>query len=148
MAQRGTLLGLKVTMKKHPDSLKLFGALNEKLREVSLKEGEQIIYEGPVRPLCYLAPNNVNTMACAALAGFNLGFDKTEAALVSDRSLRGHVIVVEVIGPDKGELGKFFVNTVRFNPAPPGAVTGQQTYASFFTSLNGVGGYGGGFHFC
>jgi len=148
MAQRGTLLGLKVTMKKHPESLKLVGVLAEKLKEVATREGEQILYEGPVRPLCELAPNNVNTMACAALAGFNLGFDKTQAALVSDKSLKGHVVVVEVTGPDKGDLGKFSVNTVRYNPAPPGAVTGQQTYASFFTSLCGVGGRGPGFHFC
>jgi len=148
MAKRGTLFGLKVTMKKHPESLKVVGELAEKLKQVAEKEGEQVIYEGPVRPLCELAPNNVNTMACAALAGFNLGFDKTQAALVSDRALNGHVVVVEVAGPDKGNQGKFSVNTVRYNPAPPGAVTGQQTYASFFTSLCGVGGLGSGFHFC
>ena len=46
MAQRGTLLGLKVTMKKHPESLKLVGVLAEKLKTVADKEGEQILYEG------------------------------------------------------------------------------------------------------
>jgi hypothetical protein len=30
--------------------------------------------------LCPLAPNNVNTMACAALAAHNLGFDKVKQA--------------------------------------------------------------------
>ena len=30
--------------------------------------GEVLLYDGPVRGLCPLAPSNVNTMACAALA--------------------------------------------------------------------------------
>jgi aspartate dehydrogenase len=37
----------------------------------------ETLCKGPVRDLCPLAPNNVNTMACAALAAHNLGFDKT-----------------------------------------------------------------------
>jgi aspartate dehydrogenase len=41
--------------------------------------GEFVLFEGSVRDLCPLAPNNVNTMASAALAGFNLGFDKVKA---------------------------------------------------------------------
>lgn len=39
---------------------------------------------GPVRGLCSLAPNNVNTMAAAALAAHNLGFDKTQGCIVAD----------------------------------------------------------------
>lgn len=31
-----------------------------------------------------MAPNNVNTMAAAALVAFNLGFDGVEGCLVSD----------------------------------------------------------------
>lgn len=38
--------------------------------------GEVVLYEGSVRELCPMAPNNVNTMAAAAIAGHNLGFDK------------------------------------------------------------------------
>ena len=38
--------------------------------------GETVIYSGSVRELCPLAPNNVNTMAAAAIAGHTLGFDK------------------------------------------------------------------------
>ena len=34
--------------------------------------------------LCPLAPNNVNTMAAAAVAAHNLGLDGTKARLVSD----------------------------------------------------------------
>ena len=43
-----------------------------------------VLYHGPVRPLCPLAPNNVNTMAAAAVAASNLGFDGTVGRLVSD----------------------------------------------------------------
>ena len=42
---------------------------------------------GPVRGLCPLAPNNVNTMAAAALAAPNLGFDGVRGCLVSDPRL-------------------------------------------------------------
>ena len=33
-----------------------------------LLTGEHVLYDGPVRELCRLAPNNVNTMAVAAIA--------------------------------------------------------------------------------
>ena len=39
---------------------------------------------GPVRELCPLAPNNVNTMAAAAIAGHNLGFSHVIGCLVAD----------------------------------------------------------------
>lgn len=39
---------------------------------------------GPVRDLCPLAPNNVNTMAAAALAAHNLGFDKVQGSIIAD----------------------------------------------------------------
>jgi len=148
MAQRGTLTGLSVTMKFHPSSLKLVGSLKEKLDSINHLEGEQILYEGPVRPLCALAPNNVNTIACAALAGFTIGFDKTQARLISDKDLHAHVIEITVFGPDRGNLGQFKVTTQRINPAQPGAVTGAATYISFLSSLMGAGGRGCGFHFC
>ena len=41
-------------------------------------EGQaELLYEGPVRGLCPLCPNNVNTMACCAMAAHTLGFDGT-----------------------------------------------------------------------
>lgn len=39
---------------------------------------------GTVRELCPLAPNNVNTMAAAALAAAALGFDGVKARLITD----------------------------------------------------------------
>ena len=84
MADSGSLKGLKVTMKKHPDSLKLENELKEKLEKSLPLTNELVIYEGPVKNLCHLAPNNVNTMAVGAICAHNLGFDKVEACLVAD----------------------------------------------------------------
>jgi predicted dinucleotide-utilizing enzyme len=43
--------------------------------------------KGPVRGICKLAPNNVNTMAVGALVAHNIGFDKVMARLVADPQL-------------------------------------------------------------
>jgi aspartate dehydrogenase len=62
------------------------GELIQKLREYqndSNAQGEFVVYEGPVRTLCPLAPNNVNTMATAALAAHSLGFDAVKARLIA-----------------------------------------------------------------
>ena len=65
MARRGTLKGLKISMAKHPSSLKLEGALVEKLTAaVSVTDKAVVLYDGPVRQLCPMAPNNVNTVRC------------------------------------------------------------------------------------
>lgn len=147
MADLGTLKKLTVTMKKHPASLKVLAPLDALVKS-HVSGQENIIYQGPVRALCPLAPNNVNTMACAALAGHTLGFDNTTAVLVADDRLTSHVIVIEVHGPETPGYGSFVVKTERDNPAPPGAVTGQQTFISFLASLLRAHGSGSGFHFC
>lgn len=147
MADRGSLKGLTITMAKHPSSLKVLGELQDKLAAAKDADGATVLYSGPVRGLCPLAPNNVNTMACAALAGHSLGFDGTQARLVSDASLTAHVITIEVEGPS-GAAGTFEVSTRRYNPAAVGAVTGNATYASFLSSLLATGGRGPGMHFC
>jgi len=147
MAERGTLKGLTVTMRKHPSSFKLNGDLHLKNEQVGSEPVE--LYYGPVRQLCPLAPNNVNTMAAAAVAASNLGFDKTLGRLVSDPTIPNwHFVEVDVEGPEGPGGHKFSVRTVRSNPAAAGAVTGSATYASFLSSLIRVGGKGPGFHIC
>jgi len=139
------LKALTITMKKHPNSLKLEPPLSEKLEQVPV-EGEYLLFEGSVRQLCPLAPNNVNTMAVAALAASSLGFDGVQARLVADRSLDSHVILIEAIGVGDPPLR---IMTERINPAKPGAVTGNATYGSFLSSiLSAAKGSGNGFHFC
>lgn len=101
MADRGTLNGLIVTMRKAPHHLKLSGSVNDIMQQ-HLKtgyKGRAILYEGPVRDLCHLAPNNVNTMAAAALAGHNLGFDKTIAKLEMDTETEGMMLLFIYIYP-------------------------------------------------
>jgi hypothetical protein len=60
-------------------------------------------------------------------------------------SLEAHVIEIEAVGPGDPP---FTVNTVRHNPAKPGAVTGNATYASFLSSMVRACGHGPGIHFC
>jgi aspartate dehydrogenase len=146
MAARHTLKGLTITMKKAPHHMKVLGSVKEAVEKVlaSGEAGEHVVYEGPVRGLCPLAPNNVNTMACAAMAaGPELGFDGTNAKLIVDKDLTAHVVIVQIEGP-----GGFTLESTRYNPAKKGAVTGNATYASFLSSMlaaslhskSGVGG--------
>jgi aspartate dehydrogenase len=138
MGAAGSLAGLKVTMKKHPASLQLEGGAPRAALEAAVAAGaagETVLYQGPVRALALCAPNNTNTMAAAALAAANLGFDGTQCCLISDPALTAHVVIVEAEGRPGPDGQCFSCRTVRFNPAPPGAVTGAATFASFFASL-------------
>ncbi|KAK0047729.1 L-aspartate dehydrogenase [Biomphalaria pfeifferi] len=148
MADRGTLQALRVTMKKHPSCFLLNGEIE--LLNKTVTDTPVTLYEGSVGGLCPLAPNNVNTMAAAALAAHNLGFEKVQGVLVSDPSLTNwHIVEVEVWGPGDIEADKtFYCKTVRRNPAALGAVTGSATYVSFLSSVLGAHGKGPGVHLC
>lgn len=147
MADSGSLKALKITMTKHPSCFKLVGPLVEKNQNLTTK---RVLYDGPVRGLCPLAPNNVNTMAAAAIAAHNLGFDETQGSIVSDPSLTDwHLVEVAVTGPTMSPSGNTFtVNTLRKNPSNLAVVTGSATYGSFFSSLLGAHGKGPGVHLC
>lgn len=135
MSERNTLGSLCITMAKHPSSLKLERPLSDKVDEYLANEkltDPVVIYEGNVRDLCPLAPNNVNTMACAAIAGESLGFGGVRAQLIANKSLEAHVITIDVRGVNNNG---FRVSTERYNPAVVGAVTGNATYVSFLASL-------------
>jgi aspartate dehydrogenase len=108
LAASGGLTALTVTMKKAPHHFRLTPPLSTSLAAVDpATPGETVLYEGmrphrpptppsspapselthrlgPVRALCPLAPNNVNTMAAAALVAAGLGFDGVVARLVTD----------------------------------------------------------------
>ncbi|OWF44312.1 putative L-aspartate dehydrogenase [Mizuhopecten yessoensis] len=148
MADRGTLQALSVTMTKHPSCFKLNGDLKTKNEKVADKP--VVLYEGSVRGLCPLAPNNVNTMAAAAAAAHNLGFDKVTGRLVADPSLTDwHIVEVELWGPGNMDNDTaFHIKTVRRNPANRGVVTGSATYGSFLSSMLGARGKGPGVHLC
>lgn len=82
MSNAGKLKALEIEMRFHPHSLKLSGNLAELNAQVD--STPVTLIEGPIREVCPLAPNNTNTMACAAVAGYSLGFDKVIGRLVSD----------------------------------------------------------------
>ncbi|KAM9272330.1 aspartate dehydrogenase domain-containing protein [Cariama cristata] len=148
MAQAGTLAALKVTMTKAPQSFRLEGWLRERLAAAVAAGGRSVLYEGPLRPLCPLAPNNVNTMAAAAVAAPQLGFDGVRACLVADPSVPDwHIVEVEVTSV--GDEGRALrVTTTRRNPAMPGAVTGNATRDAFWSSLLACHGHGGCVQLC
>ena len=74
MANRGALESVTVTMRKHPAMLRLVEGKEDDERRAMVAQAEatedkstleeKVLYEGPVRGVCALAPNNVNTMAC------------------------------------------------------------------------------------
>ncbi|XP_072298704.1 aspartate dehydrogenase domain-containing protein [Eucyclogobius newberryi] len=141
LSDSGTLKGLFIRMSKHPSCFRL---TKDVLSDWSEGEGRRVLFSGSVAELCPLAPNNVNTMAAAAVAAGALGFDRVQGEIVSDTDLSDfHVVEVEVTGPDG-----FTVHTVRRNPAKLGAVTGSATYKSFWNSLIVCKGHGGRVYLC
>lgn len=155
MDEQNTLRSLSITMKKHPDSFKLNEPLNSKLieerRRLGDQPGEMIIYSGPVRELCQLAPNNVNTMAIGATIASHLGFDQVQGRLVADTALVDrHIVEIELTGPettiDENKKTDFHLKTIRTNPAPPGVVTGAATLLSFISSVKRSKGRTPGIH--
>ncbi|XP_075993111.1 aspartate dehydrogenase domain-containing protein [Genypterus blacodes] len=137
----GGLKALFIRMSKHPSCFRLTGDVLSGWTE---GEGRRVLFSGSVADLCPLAPNNVNTMAAAAVAAGCLGFSGVQGEIVSDTALSDyHVVEVEVTGPDG-----FSVHTVRRNPAKLGAVTGSATYNSFWNSLLVCKGHGGRVYLC
>ena len=145
MDQLGTLKALNVEMQFSAGALKLEAPLSSKLQafiEDSDLPDSIELFHGPIRQLAPLAPNNVNTMTCLALAANTLGLDKVQGKLIATRNHTAHVVKIEVIGPDG-----FKVETTRINPAKKKAVTGAQTYNSFLSSILNAGGRGKGVFF-
>lgn len=148
MADCQTLEKLSITMSLHPEGFRLPpGELYEKNQQVNERT---VLYHGPVRQVCQLAPNNVNTMAAAAIAGHTLGFDGTIGTLISDPSLDGwHVIEVNVeTVPLTNSGDRLQCHTIRRNPVQTGRVTGVATCQSFFASLLRARDKSPGIHLC
>lgn len=72
---------LFIRMSKHPSCFRLTGDV---LSTWSEGEGRRVLLQGSVAELCPLAPNNVNTMAAAAVAAGTLGFEGVLGEIVSD----------------------------------------------------------------
>ncbi|CAF3383326.1 unnamed protein product [Rotaria socialis] len=155
MSERDLVRSLTITMRKHPDSFKLSEPLRSKLiherGKLDNDEEEIVIYSGPVRELCRLAPHNVNPMAVGAIAAEHLGFDGVQGRLIADPSLIDrHVVEIELSGPETviGDKKKttFHIKTVRTNPAEIGYITGTATLLSFVSSIKHAKGQTAGIH--
>ncbi|XP_053824379.1 aspartate dehydrogenase domain-containing protein isoform X2 [Vidua chalybeata] len=148
MDSAGTLQALKVTMTKAPGSFRPQGWLSPRVAAAVASGTRTVLYEGPLRPLCPLVPNNVNAMAAAALAAPRLGFDGVTACLVADPSVPDcHIVTVEVTAvPERGRA--LTVTSTRRNPAEPGRVTGSATRHSFWSSVLACTGHGGCVKLC
>ncbi len=143
MKSAGKLSAARITMRKHPSSLKYSGPIDPPMEETT---APRVIYDGPLRPLCGFAPNNVNTMAVLALAS-ELGFDKLEAQLVANPNLEHHITEVVLLGPDTGGP-RYSLTLLRESPAGAGAVTSTATLTTFCNSMFQSVGQGDGVHFC
>lgn len=148
MDEQRQLKKLKITMKKHPSCFKLLEPLATINSSAFAQPQEVVVFDGSVRDLCPLAPNNVNTMAAAAIAVETLGFDGVQGSIVADSRLDAHIVEIEAIGPSSEGQEPFSVRTVRYNPAKSGSVTGNATYLSFWSSLQHYRALGNGIHFC
>jgi len=143
MAASDSLGGATVAMSKHPSSLNYLGELNPPLADTTTSRE---IYKGPLRELCELAPNNVNTMAVLAMAS-ELGFDAIEARLVADPTLLHHITEVTLLGPETGGP-RYSLELRRTSPAAVGAVSSTATLDTFLSSTIDARGRGDGVHFC
>lgn len=145
MGRAKSCTALSVTMTFNADALKLQDPLKSKLKTYQESElnDPYLLFEGNVRELAQLAPNNVNTMVCLALAYGETGLDEVKGALIAVKNSDAHIVEIEV----KGKNG-FYVHTKRHNPAKKGAVTGDETYHSFLASLLAADGKGVGLVFC
>eukprot|EP00729_Bicosta_minor_P000044 gene44-1844_t len=139
MSNAGKLSALSVTMKKHPESLfPVKGTTEFDANEAAKKkDGEVVLYEGPVAALAKLFPVNVNTICTAALAASaSLGMAGVTAKLVADRGLEEMIIETRARGLPKADGSPGLrITVIRENPSKKGEVTGQATLNSFLSSL-------------
>ncbi|KAH9397456.1 hypothetical protein TYRP_003773 [Tyrophagus putrescentiae] len=153
MARQGLLEAVRVRMHFHPRSLRLpadssLKAVVDELLLLLKNSSEEsssskspppppvILYSGPVRAVCPLAPNNVNTMATAALLG--VGLDRTEGVLVADPGLADHHrIEVEVRGVQRSGFSRpFSASSTRISPtSAESSVSSRQTLDAFWQSV-------------
>ena len=156
MARQGLLETVRVKMHFHPRSLRLpedspLKAVVDELlllknsseESSSSKCDPVVLYSGPVRAVCPLAPNNVNTMATAALLG--VGLDRTEGVLVADPGLADHHrIEVEVRGVQRSGFSRpFSALSTRISPtSAESSVSSRQTLDAFWQSVLGEFNFG------
>lgn len=132
MVSVDTLTDVFIRMTFHANALKLNEPLKSTLMAYQASENQDdvVLYEGDLTSLAEQAPNNVNTMCGLALAAGRSRFDDMKVQLVARKSHHAHEVFIRVEGE-----GGYLVETRRVNPAKSGAVTGNMTFSSFWSSL-------------
>ena len=95
----GKLNEVNITIRKNTEAW--FGTIAEKKFDLKTYDENLILFSGTVREGAKLYPQNVNISATVALSG--LGLDKTNLKIISDSSIKTHIITVNA----KGDFGEF-----------------------------------------
>ena len=95
----GKLDEVNITVRKNTEAW--FGTIAEKKFNLKTYDENLILFSGTVREGAKLYPQNVNISATVALSG--LGLDKTNLKIISDSSIKTHIITVNA----KGDFGEF-----------------------------------------
>ena len=95
----GKLIEVNITVRKNTEAW--FGTIAEKKFDLKTYDENLILFSGTVREGAKLYPQNVNISATVALSG--LGLDKTNLKIISDSSIKTHIITVNA----KGDFGEF-----------------------------------------
>ena len=95
----GKLNEVNITVRKNAEAW--FGTIAENKFDLKTYNDNLILFSGTVREGAKLYPENVNISATVALSG--LGLDKTNLKIISDSSIKTHIISVNA----KGDFGEF-----------------------------------------
>ena len=95
----GKLNEVNITVRKNAEAW--FGTIAENKFDLKTYNDNLILFSGTVREGAKLYPQNVNISATVALSG--LGLDKTNLKIISDSSIKTHIISVKA----KGDFGEF-----------------------------------------
>ena len=95
--------------------------------------------------LLYFVEDTIETQLCLSLwisvthTHTHTHNDRQPQLFAYARRLESHIVDIEVDGPGATAESRFTVSVQRRNPAQMGVVTGHATYASFYSSLIGMG---------
>jgi|TARA_B100001093_G_scaffold520032_1_gene612178 aspartate dehydrogenase len=95
----GKLNKVNITVRKNTEAW--FGTIAETKFDLRKYDENLILFSGTVREGAKLYPQNVNISATVALSG--LGLDQTKLKIISDSSIKTHIISVKA----KGDFGEF-----------------------------------------
>ena len=104
-ASQGKLKEVEMTVKKSSGSW--HGTIAEESFDLKTPHKDLLLFEGTVSEGAKLYPQNVNISAAVAFAG--IGLEKTSLKIISDSSIKTHIISIKA----KGDFGEYtFIENV------------------------------------